>query len=407
MSVTAAPAGDAWPARASTPSARSDAGVLRVFVIDDQRLVRAGLQREIEADGTMRVVGECHEPPPPAVLDAAAPDVVLMDVSGGPTVAKVPVTSMNGDPACPIVALSAAGSYEALGWALSAGARGFVLKEAPGDDIVRAVRAVAGGAWLDPSITTQVLATYRDVMSRTEERQLPNLTTRELDVLRLVGRGATNSEIARQLFIGQATVKSHVSNILTKLDLRDRIAAVVFAFDYGIVHPSHRLSALYSDAASTPLRRDFRKQPGEKPMGSVAFTLKDLADASGTYWGTGDGIESSTFVGRVVVAPAISAVRLDYEAWSDREGLQHREQALVVEGPAGLELHTTTSEMPGLLTFVADEAGQGFVLSGDAPMAMRIVLELPEPGTLRWAWWWSPPGEEIVERSALLASRVY
>lgn len=75
------------------------------------------------------------------------------------------------------------GPYEALGWALGAGARGFVLKEAPGDDIVRAVRAVAaGGAWLDPSITTQVPATYRDVMSRTEERRLPNLTTRELDV---------------------------------------------------------------------------------------------------------------------------------------------------------------------------------------------------------------------------------
>jgi DNA-binding NarL/FixJ family response regulator len=121
--------------------------------------------------------------------------------------------------------------------ALRAGAAGFVLKDAPGEDIVRATVTVAGGgAWLDPQVTARVLAAYRSTAPAGPDGDaVALLTEREREVLRRLGRGATNAEIAAGLHISEATVKSHLGHLLTKLGLRDRAAAIVFAHDHGIV----------------------------------------------------------------------------------------------------------------------------------------------------------------------------
>jgi DNA-binding NarL/FixJ family response regulator len=140
----------------------------------------------------------------------------------------------------PVLILTTFGEDEVLSAALRAGAAGFVLKDAPAEDIIRAVQAVAAGdAWLDPAVTQRVLATYRSSapIRADAAQRASTLTAREVEVLRLIGRGASNQEIADELVISEATVKSHVGHILDKLDLRDRAAMVVFAFDNGIVQP--------------------------------------------------------------------------------------------------------------------------------------------------------------------------
>jgi DNA-binding NarL/FixJ family response regulator len=128
---------------------------------------------------------------------------------------------------------------EVLSASLRAGASGFQLKDAPGEDLIRSARVVAeGGAWLDPTVTARVLAAYRAAPTAPSEvRQVGTLTEREREVLALMGRGLSNPEIAQDLSISEVTVKSHVGHIFTKLDLRDRAAAIVFAFDQGIVEP--------------------------------------------------------------------------------------------------------------------------------------------------------------------------
>jgi DNA-binding NarL/FixJ family response regulator len=121
---------------------------------------------------------------------------------------------------------------------LRAGASGFVLKGVPAEDLQRAVRAVAqGGAWLDPAVTARVLAIYRAAPAAAQggrDKDLDTLTSRELEVLVLIGRGKTNGEIAAELFVSEGTVKTHINHLFTKLRLRDRAAAVVFAFDHDL-----------------------------------------------------------------------------------------------------------------------------------------------------------------------------
>jgi DNA-binding NarL/FixJ family response regulator len=129
---------------------------------------------------------------------------------------------------------------ELLSAALRAGAAGFQLKDAPGEEIVRAVRTVAEGeAWLDPGVTGRVLKTYQGTPPPSKDAQIAidRLTPREREVLQLIGRGNSNPEIASELVISEVTVKSHVGHIFTKLGLRDRAAAIVFAFDHGLVAP--------------------------------------------------------------------------------------------------------------------------------------------------------------------------
>ena len=129
---------------------------------------------------------------------------------------------------------------DALWGALDAGAAGFVLKDAAAEELIAAARAVAGGAaWLDPKVAPRVLAAFRsNVRPRlAATARLEELTEREHDVLRLMARGATNGEIAGELIVSEATVKTHVGAIFSKLGVRDRAAAIVFAFDHGLVDP--------------------------------------------------------------------------------------------------------------------------------------------------------------------------
>ncbi len=137
----------------------------------------------------------------------------------------------------PVLVLTTFDDDESLSGAIRAGASGFILKDAAGEEIQQAVRALAaGGCWLDPGITGRVLDRYRED-ANTAVATIDELTTREVDVLRLIGRGATNGEIASGLLIGEGTVKTHISHIFVKLGLRDRAAAIVFAFDNGLVRP--------------------------------------------------------------------------------------------------------------------------------------------------------------------------
>jgi len=130
---------------------------------------------------------------------------------------------------------------EGLAGVLRAGASGFLLKGVPAEDLQRAVRTVAdGGAWLDPAVTGRVLTTYRASPPPRDATALEALTAREREVLALIGAGRTNAEIAAELVLGEGTVKTHVNHVFAKLELRDRAAAVVLAFDSGLVAPRGR-----------------------------------------------------------------------------------------------------------------------------------------------------------------------
>jgi DNA-binding NarL/FixJ family response regulator len=218
--------------------------VIRVLLVDDQELIRAGLRGILRAPFGFDVVGECADGREVvAAVDALVPDVVVMDVRM-PAVdgvqATVELRRRDGCP--PVLALTTFDDEEALAGMLRAGASGFVLKGVPAEDLQRAVRVVAeGGAWLDPAVTARVLAIYRSAprpaVRAAGDTDLDTLTGRELDVLALIGRGKTNSEIAAGLFVSEGTVKTHINHLFTKLQLRDRAAAVVFAYDHGLVRP--------------------------------------------------------------------------------------------------------------------------------------------------------------------------
>jgi len=217
--------------------------MIRVLLVDDQELVRTGLRGILRATFGFEVVGECADGGEvTAAVDALAPDVVLMDVRMPFTdgvQATLQLRSRDNSP--PVLALTTFDDDQALAGMLRAGAAGFVLKGVPAEDLQRAVRAVAeGGAWLDPAVTARVLTVYRTAAPPTGSgvqagRGLDTLTSRELEVLALIGLGRTNGEIAAELFVSEGTVKTHINHLFTKLRLRDRAAAVVFAFDHGLV----------------------------------------------------------------------------------------------------------------------------------------------------------------------------
>ncbi|WP_067470965.1 response regulator [Nocardia amamiensis] len=212
-----------------------------MLVVDDQELVRGGLRRILRRrDGF--VVTECADGDEvPAAVAEFQPDVVLMDLRMK-RVGGIDATRMlrERDSAPPVLVLTTFDDDQLLSGALRAGAAGFILKDSPAEDLIRAVRTVAGGgAWLDPSVTGRVLAAYRMVrpVNTRSDARLSELTAREYEVLELIGRGRVNAEIARDLGISEVTVKSHVGHIFGKLELRDRAAAIVFAFDHGVVAP--------------------------------------------------------------------------------------------------------------------------------------------------------------------------
>ena len=212
--------------------------MIRVLLVDDQELVRTGLRGILREPFGFDVVGECADGREvPAAVRALAPDVVLMDARM-PFVDGVQATLQlkRRDPSPPVLALTTFDDDQALAGMLRAGAAGFVLKGVPAEDLQRAVRVVAeGGAWLDPAVTARVLTVYRTAAPPAAGQDLAALTSRELEVLALIGRGRTNAEIAAELFVSEGTVKTHVNHLFTKLRLRDRAAAVVFAYDHGLV----------------------------------------------------------------------------------------------------------------------------------------------------------------------------
>jgi DNA-binding NarL/FixJ family response regulator len=218
--------------------------MIRVLLVDDQELVRTGLRGILRSQFGFDVVGECGDGGEvTAEVEATAPDVVLMDVRM-PFVDGVQATLQlkRRESSPPILALTTFDDDQALAGMLRAGASGFVLKGVPAEDLQRAVRAVAeGGAWLDPAVTARVLATYRTAAPLAASqpglgKDLDALTSRELEVLTLIGLGKTNGEIAAELFVSEGTVKTHINHLFSKLRLRDRAAAVVFAFDHRLVN---------------------------------------------------------------------------------------------------------------------------------------------------------------------------
>jgi DNA-binding NarL/FixJ family response regulator len=222
----------------SQPLARA----LRVLLVDDQPLVRAGLRIMLRADEGFEVVGECSDGA--AALAAVAtlrPDVVVMDIRMKGMDGIEATRRLRAMPdAPPVLVLTTFDDDAVLSAALRGGAAGFQLKDAPAEELIRAVRAVSdGGAFLDAAVTARVLAAYRSSPTPMEATaSVCDLTSREIEVLRLIGRGATNDEIAQALVIGEATVKSYVGRVFAKLELRDRAAAIIFAFDHGLVRPN-------------------------------------------------------------------------------------------------------------------------------------------------------------------------
>ena len=159
-------------------------------------------------------------------------------------VAATRLLRQGADAGPPVLILTTFDDEDALWGALDAGAVGFVLKDASAEDLIGAARAVAGGAaWLDPKVAPRVLRAFRSTVRPrlAESARLGQLTEREREVLRRMARGATNVEIAGSLYVSEATVKSHVGAIFAKLGVRDRAAAIVFAYDHGIVEPSPRV----------------------------------------------------------------------------------------------------------------------------------------------------------------------
>jgi DNA-binding NarL/FixJ family response regulator len=212
---------------------------IRVLLVDDQALMRGGFRMILEAQPDITVVGEAGDGLE-AVVEAErlSPDVVIMDI-------RMPrcdgVEATRRLPHHRVLILTTFHHDEYVVEALRAGASGFLLKDATPEELVHAVRVVAGGdALLSPSVTRQLLdhvLAHLPQPARPPDAALGELTERELGVLRLLARGLSNAEIAASLSVSEATVKTHVSHVLDKLGLRDRVQAVVLAYELGLVNP--------------------------------------------------------------------------------------------------------------------------------------------------------------------------
>ena len=221
---------------------------IRILLADDQPLVRAGLSMLIEKEPDMTVVGDASNGLQAVELvRTLKPDIVVMDVQmpemDGVEATRLIVNSHDGssaDPPPQVIVLTTFNVDDAVHRAIRAGAAGFVLKDAAPDDLPAAIRNVAAGdAWLDPKVARRLLPEFaaRPLKEVPTPDQLAALTPREREVLRLVAFGWPNARIAEHLFVGTATVKTHVGRTLMKLNLNDRSAAVAAAYQCGLVTP--------------------------------------------------------------------------------------------------------------------------------------------------------------------------
>lgn len=213
--------------------------MIELVIADDQQLVRSGFGMIIGAEPDMSVIGEATDGAEAIrLVRSLRPDIVLMDVQMPGTdglEATAEITAMADGPRVIILTTFERDDY--VFTALRNGASGFLLKNAPPETLIEAIRTVASGdALLAPSVTRRLVEEFaRRPGAPTPSEVADRLTDREREVLVLLARGMTNAEIAEDLFVGEATVKTHVSNVLTKLGLRDRVQAVVFAYENGIV----------------------------------------------------------------------------------------------------------------------------------------------------------------------------
>jgi DNA-binding NarL/FixJ family response regulator len=215
---------------------------IRVVVVDDQPIVRAGFQTILDAQPDIDVVGEAADGVESvATVERLRPDVVVMDIRMPELdgiAATRRITALDASPPTRVLVLTTFDVDDYVYEALRAGASGYLLKDATRDELVNAVRTVADGdALLAPSVTRRLVEEFvrRPEPASRDVAELDVLTPRERDVLEQLARGRSNAEIAQHLFVGEATVKSHVAHVLTKLQLRDRIQAVILAYELGIV----------------------------------------------------------------------------------------------------------------------------------------------------------------------------
>jgi DNA-binding NarL/FixJ family response regulator len=216
---------------------------VRVLVADDQALVRAGFRKILEADPAIEVVAEAADGLEAVERSLAqVPDVVLMDIRmpGLDGIAATRRLSEEMKDGPRVLVLTTFGLEEYVYEALRAGASGFLLKDVPPEQLISAVHVVArGDALLDPAITRSVIEAFasRPAARRELAERIEELTPRERDVFALVARGLSNAEIAAELVVGDGTVKTHVAHLLLKLGLRDRVQAVIYAYEAGVVQP--------------------------------------------------------------------------------------------------------------------------------------------------------------------------
>jgi len=222
-------------------------GPVRVLIADDQALVRAGLATLLDSQPDLEVVGQAGDGREATRLARElTPDVVLMDIRmpvlDGLAATRQIVAAGNGEPggtAVKVIVLTTYDLDEYVYEALRAGASGFLLKHAPPEELLLGVRAAAdGGALLSPAVTSRLLAEFaRRPTPARAPAELARLTPREREVLDLVIRGRSNDEIARDLVVSHSTVKTHVTHVLDKLGLRDRVHAVVYGYEHGLIEP--------------------------------------------------------------------------------------------------------------------------------------------------------------------------
>ncbi len=217
---------------------------IRILIADDQSLVRTGFRMILDAEPDLDVVGEAVDGREAVdKAKAAKPDVILMDIRM-PELDGIEATRRivadGGEEAPKILMLTTFDLNEYVYEALRAGASGFLLKDVPAEQLADGVRVVAAGeALLAPSVTRRLLAEFAQVRPRdaAPPAAFEELTPRELEVFRLIARGMSNAEVAQELIVSETTVKTHVARVLMKLGLRDRIQAVVLAYESGIIQP--------------------------------------------------------------------------------------------------------------------------------------------------------------------------